>query len=110
MESMDEDGVGCWLFEQGFSKEVIDSFIGKLYKTFCCKQLLDQGMDGMAIIQTINSSSGPDCLKDVVQKFGSRVKVYTAIKNYLEEGKQVILLKCVYYYFYCKCVFYTGYH
>jgi len=29
MEAMDVDDVGCWLHEQGFSDEVIDSFSGK---------------------------------------------------------------------------------
>lgn len=48
--------------------------------------LLDQEMDGLAIVQTFGSSSGPDCLKNVINKFGVRVKVYTAIKSYLEKA------------------------
>ena len=43
----------------------------------------DQEMDGIAIVHTFGTNSGPDCLKDVISKFGTRIKVYTAIKRYL---------------------------
>lgn len=42
-------------------------------------------MDGTAIIQSFGTCSGPDCLKDVISKYGVRVKVYMAIKTYLEK-------------------------
>ena len=42
-------------------------------------------MDGMAVVQTIIGSSGPECLKEVVDKFGARMKVYSALKAFLQE-------------------------
>lgn len=38
-------------------------------------------MDGNAILQAFATCSGPDCLRDVVKKFGYRVKVYNFIKS-----------------------------
>ena len=43
-------------------------------------------MDGVAISQIFAGNTGPDCLKEVVEKYGNRVKVYTAIKNELEKN------------------------
>ena len=37
-------------------------------------------MDGEAIAEAFATCSGPDCLKDVLPKFGQRVKVYNVIK------------------------------
>lgn len=37
-------------------------------------------MDGEAIAEAFATCSGPDCLKDILPKFGQRVKVYNAIK------------------------------
>ena len=37
-------------------------------------------MDGEATVAALATCSGPDCLKDVVPKLGSRLKVYNAIK------------------------------
>ncbi len=42
-------------------------------------------MDGMAVVQTIIGSSGPECLKEVVDKFEARMKVYSALKALLQE-------------------------
>ena len=52
------------------------------------------------------STAGPDCLKDVVPKYGLRLKVYRAIKEQLEHD-QVKLLNYIaiilyYYYYYRK--------
>ncbi len=38
-------------------------------------------MDGDAICQALESFSGSDALKDVLPRFGERVKVYNAIKK-----------------------------
>ena len=38
-------------------------------------------MDGEAIYQAFGTLSGPDCLKDVLPRFGERLKVYNAIKS-----------------------------
>lgn len=43
-------------------------------------------MDGLAIIQAFGTISGPDCSKDIISKLGVRLKVYTAIKTYLEKN------------------------
>ena len=38
-------------------------------------------MDGKAVQQAFAASSGPDCLRDVITKFGRRLKVYNFIKK-----------------------------
>lgn len=43
-------------------------------------------MDGEATVAAFATCSGPDCLKDVVGKYGTRVKVYNAIKVAIGEG------------------------
>lgn len=57
----------------------------KTYKNVCLFST-DQEMDGMAIVQTFGTASGPDCLRDVISKFGTRVKVYSAIKFFLSKN------------------------
>lgn len=47
---------------------------------------VEQEMDGIAIVQAFATCPGPDCLKEVIDKpYGTRVKVYTAIKSFLEK-------------------------
>ena len=38
-------------------------------------------MDGQTIALAFASQSGPDCIKDVVSKYGLRLKVYQIIKK-----------------------------
>ena len=38
-------------------------------------------MDGESLVTLIGSKPGPDCLKDVVQKVGPRMKLYKAIQT-----------------------------
>lgn len=38
-------------------------------------------MDGDAIMDALASCSGPDCLKEVLPKYGQRIKVYKAISQ-----------------------------
>jgi len=45
----------------------------------------EQDMDGEAIVEAFATCSGPDCLKDVISKYGQRVKVYHSIKVALGE-------------------------
>jgi hypothetical protein len=46
-------------------------------------------MDGTAILQAFAACPGPDCLNSVItHAFGARVKVYTAIKTFLEKEVQ----------------------
>ena len=37
-------------------------------------------MDGEAVLDAFGCEVGPDCLKDVLPKYGQRIKVYHAIK------------------------------
>lgn len=46
---------------------------------------LDNAMDGEAICQALGAVSGPDALKDILPRFGERLKVYNAIKAFLNE-------------------------
>lgn len=46
--------------------------------------LAEQDMDGEAIAEAFGTCSGPDCLKDILPKFGPRVKVYNALKLSLD--------------------------
>ena len=43
--------------------------------------ILDEEMDGEAIFDAVGLQVGPDCLKDVLPKYGQRIKVYRAIKS-----------------------------
>ena len=40
-------------------------------------------MDGEAIGLALATTAGPDCLRDVIPKYGLRLKVYRAIKDTL---------------------------
>lgn len=46
----------------------------------CLTISLEQEIDGEAVIARLASSSGPDWLKDVVDKVGVRLKVHSALK------------------------------
>ncbi len=46
-------------------------------------------MDGEAISEAFATQSGPDCLKDVIQKYGLRLKVYRVLKQAL--GAQEVI-------------------
>ena len=41
-------------------------------------------MDGVAVSLAFVSCSGPDCINDVIPKYGLRLKVYQAIKREIE--------------------------
>ena len=43
-------------------------------------------MDGEAITVALGSCSGPDCLKEVIPKVGTRLKVYSALKTLCEQS------------------------
>jgi len=59
-------------------------------------------MDGEAVSLAFASIAGPDCLKDVIMKYGLRLKVYRAIKEQLE-CVQVNLFKNVIAMIPCHC-------
>ena len=44
----------------------------------------ENDMDGNALALAFAAHSGPDCLKNIVPKYGLRLKVYRAIKAELE--------------------------
>ena len=54
----------------------------------------EEEMDGEAIISAFNALTGLECLKDVIPKFGQRIKVYKAIKAAMGEAfmQEVIYL------------------
>ena len=36
-------------------------------------------MDGSALLQAFGTLSGPDCLRDILPKYGQRIKVYNMV-------------------------------
>ena len=50
-------------------------------------------MDGQAVIDTFETSPGPDCLRDIIRKYGVRVKTYKILNGLLHciPDKQVCL-------------------
>lgn len=42
-------------------------------------------MDGDAIVAAFGITSGPDCLKDVLPRFGQRIKVYHSLREAIGE-------------------------
>ena len=76
-ENMTVDDFGRWLNEKGFSTEIRKHFEGRLslirrvaYVCFFYAMILDEEMDGEAIFDAIGLQVGPDCLKDVLPKYG----------------------------------------
>ena len=69
-------------------------------------------MDGEAVSLAYATTSGPDCLKEVISKYGLRLKVYQAIKRALTTTEvicyfsltylPVIKVDCVYHVFRVK--------
>ena len=52
---------------------------------------IDQEMDGTAIMQAFAACPVPDCLREVINKhFGTRVKLYSAIKSFLEDHQSKV--------------------
>ncbi len=84
---MTVEDFGGWLSEKGFSDEIQKRFEGKSsrYSAYMYASMqwhiLDEEMDGEAIFDAIGCQVGPDCLKDVLPKYGHRIKVYRAIKS-----------------------------
>ena len=58
-------------------------FVSKWYiiRPLCVIFVLVQDMDGEAVIDALGSHTGPDCLRDVLPKYGQRIKVYKAIND-----------------------------
>ena len=77
--------IGDFLRNKGFSENVIDCFKGQLSRLFCIFVKLniseEEEMDGLAIAGAFGSLPGPDGLKDVVSKYVTRIKVYSALKT-----------------------------
>ena len=48
--------------------------------------LTEQEMDGEALMAAFATCSGPDCIKDVIKTFGTRLKVYNVIKTAIGES------------------------
>ena len=56
-------------------------------KLKCVFILTEEEMDGEAVMAAFATCSGPDCIKDIInyKTYGSRLKVYTALKAALEK-------------------------
>lgn len=52
-------------------------------------------MDGEATVAAFATCPGPDCIKEVVPKYGYRVKVYNAIRAALNDNYQQKVLASV---------------
>ena len=50
----------------------------------------EQGMDGEAIVSAFGVACGPDCLKDVVKRYGDRLKIYRKLKTLIEQEQVLI--------------------
>lgn len=46
---------------------------------------VDQCMDGEALLAAFGERPGPDCIKDILPKFGQRIKVYRKLKEELDK-------------------------
>ena len=58
----------------------------------CQNFLIKEEMDSETLISTFNALSGPDCLKDVIPKFGHKIKVYKAVKSTMGVFMQEVML------------------
>ena len=54
---------------------------------------IEENMDGQALIDAFETCSGPDCIKDIIPKYGIRVKTYKILRDLLHcvLDKQVCL-------------------
>ena len=87
MESMSIEEVGDFLRSKGFSEEVVNCFFGQyiMMGEVIDNQamFLEEDMDGIAIVGAFGAHPGSDCLRDVIPKFGTRIKVYLALKSFM---------------------------
>ena len=87
-EDMIVDDVVNWLIDQGFTDEVWQCFESKPFNMdvymYISYFILAQEMDGEAVFGAVGSQVSPDCLKDVLPKYGQRIKVYKTIKAAME--------------------------
>lgn len=49
-------------------------------------------MDGEAIIDAFGATPGHDCLKEVLPRFGQRIKVYKALKKAIADSLHEVML------------------
>ena len=108
-EKMSTTEMAMWLQKNGFSVDVQEAFEGKIAshvfaviymyngKLSVCRIPIytEQGMDGEATVAAFATCPGPDCIKEVVPKYGYRVKVYNAIRAALNENYQQRVLVCL---------------
>ena len=63
-------------------------------KLQCVSILTEEEMDGEAVMAAFATCSGPDCIKDIIKTYGSRLKVYTALKAAIGESYQQSVSMC----------------
>ena len=96
MEKLSTTELSMWLQDKGFSVDVQEALKASiltvtvfLYLCVLCEPCTtEQETDGEATVAAFATRSGPDCLKDVIPKLGSRLKVYNAIRVVINEGYQ----------------------
>lgn len=78
---------------------IIQRSLDTAYILFVIFHYTEQGMDGEATVAAFATCPGPDCIKEVVPKYGYRVKVYNAIRSALNENYEqkvlATMLVCV---------------
>lgn len=47
--------------------------------------ILEEDMNGPAIVAALATCPGPDCFKDVVKKVGQRLRVYNSLKTLVNQ-------------------------
>ena len=84
--------MSIWLKSKGFGVSVQTAFEG-LHSSVIVMYTYgipsaEQEMDGEALMTAFATRSGPDCIKDVIKAYGTRLKVYNAIKAAIGEAYQ----------------------
>ena len=79
-EKLTTEELAMWLEKKGFSVDVQEAFEGDQInpRTITCRyyvmpKFTEQEMDGEATVAAFATCPGPDCLKEVVPKYGPRL-------------------------------------
>ena len=83
--------------DQGFDTDVQDAFKGNKgkYNRADISMLLapvEHYMDGEAIVEAFGATPGHNCLKEVLPRFGQRIKVYKALKKTIADTMNEVIL------------------
>lgn len=99
------DCYNYWLAVAGWKAARSNSFLGLLdfydckveySKTSSYLQSAEQKMDGEALMVAFGTCSGPDCIKDDIRPYGTRLKVYNVIKAAIGESYELSVCSYAY--------------